>query len=796
MSRLIKAALLLLVIFSIAFGIILFRPSLVLSTLVRSNAAELGFEISSMLANRLGPNSTELAELVLLSDEQEIRMQGIRAEYSLSQLLAGRMQTIHIEHIELRWTTASEAITEEESTTLASLLEAFDAVPVETLILPELRLLASNEDYEIALGLQSPPLHIEGRAKLRAVPDTVIEFDIRRSSPTDLEVVSNVLLAGELAADANIALKARDTDTRVAFTSTLPVQSFRDQLAQYLPADTVILNGRLSLQGNFEVRQIFEDPSFANISIRLDSPNSQLLVNQESQLGSADMQLQLPLDIMGSIADLSGEFQFELSPLVGIGNWSLEDAHINAQTKFDNTALQCTSPSSCNMQSDWQSDLLSWRYDAYSGEELSLSAALRFNYSNEEMRVAADLVQIAIPAINSSTDSTGLSISSNLQLNEVELRVGDFISGGFNFSSSELKLGNSYADVISPAYAGKVQLEQDILTGILELDVNQSLRLGVGLQHFFLRDTGDAMLQIAAHDFSDAAPLSSLFSLQDFDADIVAGAVEGLANISWSKQVDESWRFGGPIALKLDGLSGYYQDYFFVDLSTDLFAEATTPLGMKITNPARASLKRLDVGLPLEDISWQYRFDSLTGELQIDDFTTAVLGGSLSIAAMQYDPNETRQQVDIVLADLNVESIVGLADYPGVYADGLVSGYLPFIVAGDHITIEKGLVGALNPGGNIRYTPTSSQPSSNQSLQLVNQALSNYQYQTMNTEVFYGDDGELLLALQLRGYNPDMNNGQAINLNVNITDNIPSLLKSLQASRVITDELERFMQRP
>ncbi len=796
MSRLIKAALLLLVIFSIAIGIILFRPSLVLSTLVRSSAAELGFEISSMLANRLGPNYTELAELVLLSDEQEIRMQGIRAEYSLSQLLAGRIQSIHIEHIELRWLAASEAIPEEEPTTLASLLEVFDAVPVDTLILPELRLLASNEDYEIELGLQSPPLHVEGRAKLRAVPNTAIEFDIRRSSPTNLDVVSKVLLAGELAADANIGLKARDTDTGVALTGTLTVQSFREQLAQYLPADTIFLNERLSLQGNFEVRQIFDDPSFANISIRLDSPNSQLLVNQESQLGSADMQLQLPLDIVGSIADLSGEFQFELSSLVGIGSWSLEDAHINAQTKLDNTALQCTSVSSCNIQSDWQSNLLSWRYDEYSGEELSLSAALRFNYSNEEMRVATDLVQIAIPAINSSTDNTGLSISSNLQMNEVELRVGDFISGGFNFSSSEFQLGNSYADLISPAFSGKVQLEEDILTGILELDINQSLRLGVGLQHFFLRDTGDAMLQIAAYDFSDAAPLTSLFALQDFDADIVAGAVEGLANISWSKQVDESWRFGGPIALKLDGLSGYFQDYFFVDLSTDLFAEATTPLGMKITNPARASLERLDVGLPLEDSSWQYRYDSLTGELQIDDFTTAVLGGSLSIAALQYDPNETRQQIDIVLADLNVESIVDLAEYPGVYADGLVSGYLPFTVTGDYITIEKGLVGAVNPGGNIRYAPASSQPSSNQSLRLVNQALSNYQYQTMNTEVFYDEEGELLLALQLRGYNPDMNNGQAINLNVNITDNIPSLLKSLQASRVITDELERFMQRP
>ena len=66
----------------------------------------------------------------------------------------------------------------------------------------------------------------------------------------------------------------------------------------------------------------------------------------------------------------------------------------------------------------------------------------------------------------------------------------------------------------------------------------------------------------------------------------------------------------------------------------------------------------------------------------------------------------------------------------------------------------------------------------------------------MCAEVFYDEDGELLLNVQLQGRNPDMNDGQAINLNVNITDNIPSLLKSLQASRVITDELERFMSLP
>ena len=140
--------------------------------------------------------------------------------------------------------------------------------------------------------------------------------------------------------------------------------------------------------------------------------------------------------------------------------------------------------------------------------------------------------------------------------------------------------------------------------------------------------------------------------------------------------------------------------------------------------------------------------------------------------------------------------MVNLVDYPGLHADGLISGYLPFILEGNKITIHQGLLGALNPGGSIRYRPANSTPASNPGMRLVNEALSNYQYQHMNTEASYDENGDLLLKVQLQGANPDMNSGQAINLNVNITDNIPTLLKSLQASRDITDELERVMQRP
>lgn len=796
MSRTKKAAIVLLILISTPIGIALLRPDLVLNTLAKSTLSQLGFEISSLEVIHLGIHSTALDQLVLSSEDQHIVLSRLHAQYSLSQLLAGTLQSISIGKIELRTLSSSNLPSDEAGTTLASLLDIFDALPVSDITLPNIELLTYDNSYKIGLGLQSPPLRLAGDAEFEALPDTIIEFDIRRTDSRDLTIQSRAMLAGALASESEIDLNVAESAVTVTANSVLFSEPLRAQLEKFIPATTAILNDSLSVQSNFEVRELFGNPAISQLSLTLDSPSSLLQISQESDLGGNTMQLRLPLSAQGEIATSTGELQFALSEISGSGSWALEDATAQSEHRFGNTQLHCTSFSSCDMQSDWQSNLISWRYGEYLGENTSVTAPLRFNYSNDEMRLAADLVQVSIPSITSSAESAISKLATDFQLDEMEFRVGDVISGGFNFSSSEFSLENSIAVISNPAYSGKLQLEEDTLTGILEIDLNQNLRLGVGLQHFFLRDTGDVVLQLAAYEFTETEPLSALINPKGIDADIVAGQLEGLANISWSKQLDDSWRFGGPIALKLDQLSGYYADYFFVDLNTDLFAEATTPLGMQVANPASASLGRIDIGLPLENLSWQYRFNTLTREVQIIDFDTNLLGGKLSIAAARYNPARDRQQVDVVLSDIRVDSLVNLAEYPGLEADGLISGYIPFIIEGDTISIEKGLVGALKPGGSIRYTPASSLPSSNPSLQLVNDALSNYQYQTMNTEVFYGEDGELLLNVQLQGRNPDMNNGQAINLNVNISDNIPSLLKSLQASRVITDELERFVSRP
>ncbi|MEZ7831089.1 MAG: YdbH domain-containing protein [Gammaproteobacteria bacterium] len=791
-----KTVIVLLILISTVLTIALLRPELVLSTLAKPTLSELGFEISSLEVNHLGTNSLALEQLVLISKEQRVVLSRLYAQYSLSQFFAGTAQSISIGKIELRSLSSPGSPIDEADTTLAAMLDAFDALPVSEITLPNVELLSSDQSYLIGFGLQSPPLRIVGDAQFEALQDTVIEFEVQRTAPKNLTAETRTLVAEVLVLESKIDLNIAENAIAVAATSSLFTEPLQAQLEEFIPSATAIMTERLSLQSNFEVQELFGNTAITQLSLVLDSPNSHLQISQESDRVSNAMQLRLPLSVQGNIATSTGEMQLNLSEIYGSGSWTLEDATSQSKHSFENTQLHCTSFTRCDMQSDWQSDLISWRYGEYIGENTRVTAPLRFNYSNDEIRLAADLVQILVPSVRTSAESVISELATSLQLNELEFRAGDVISGGFNFSSSEFRLDNGIADISNPAYSGKLKLEKDTLTGVIEVDIDQRLRLGIGLQHFFLRDTGDVVLKLAPYEFTEAGPLSTLITPKELEADIVAGQIEGLANISWSKQLDDSWRFGGPIALKIGQLSGYYADYLFVDLNTDLFAEATTPLGIQVSNPASASLSRIDIGLPLEELSWQYRFNTLIGEIQIFDFDTSLLDGKLSIPAASYNSAGDRQQVDVVLTDLRVDSVIALAEYPGLEADGLISGYLPFIIDGDTISVEKGLVGALKPGGSIRYTPANSVLSSDPGLQLVNDALSNYQYQTMDTEVFYFEDGELLLNVQLQGSNPDMNNGQAINLNVNITDNIPSLLKSLQASRVITDELERFVSKP
>jgi hypothetical protein len=113
---------------------------------------------------------------------------------------------------------------------------------------------------------------------------------------------------------------------------------------------------------------------------------------------------------------------------------------------------------------------------------------------------------------------------------------------------------------------------------------------------------------------------------------------------------------------------------------------------------------------------------------------------------------------------------------------------------GTNITIEDGRLQSDAPGGVIRYLSddeTIDAVAPDTQLSIVTQALNNFEFDSLTSDVNYTESGDLKLQMRLSGINPDMDATQPVILNLSVENNVPQLLRSLRAVRSIEDILER-----
>lgn len=141
---------------------------------------------------------------------------------------------------------------------------------------------------------------------------------------------------------------------------------------------------------------------------------------------------------------------------------------------------------------------------------------------------------------------------------------------------------------------------------------------------------------------------------------------------------------------------------------------------------------------------------------------------------------------------VGLEELFALQEFEAIEVSGRVGADMPVTIGGGVVTISAGTLTGEPPGGVIRYRPgLKYDKNDNSSIAVVSRAMSNFEYKTLTSKVDLSKDGDLKLTLQLTGRNPDLAEKRPIVLNLGVEENVPQLLKSLQAARAVEDILTK-----
>jgi len=171
-----------------------------------------------------------------------------------------------------------------------------------------------------------------------------------------------------------------------------------------------------------------------------------------------------------------------------------------------------------------------------------------------------------------------------------------------------------------------------------------------------------------------------------------------------------------------------------------------------------------------------------------------MFGGTFSASNINLDPENIDFSNVINLENIQLGELLSVEQ--GIEGKGTIDGQLPVVVTANSITVSNGQLRARPPGGVIRYNgavPKAAIESSPQ-LQLAIDALKNFHYKVLDITASYAENGKMLLKVRLEGRNPEMQNSRPINFNLNVTEDVPSLIKSLMLTRDISDGLQKRIE--
>lgn len=237
-------------------------------------------------------------------------------------------------------------------------------------------------------------------------------------------------------------------------------------------------------------------------------------------------------------------------------------------------------------------------------------------------------------------------------------------------------------------------------------------------------------------------------------------------------------------------------------------AEVNLELGVNIldqrlhANIGRLSIHAINPGIPLNAISvsganYQASLEQpLAGILAWDSIYAQLLNGHVYVAGHSARIDQD-SQITVEVDNLELQELIRVYPTEGLEGDGIIDGKIPLTFSIHGISVEQGRLAARQPG-RLRFTSSELEQMSrsNPGLQILNQALEDFHFKVLTSDLSFAKDGKLVLSMRLEGNNPNFERGRPIHFNFNLEQNLFALLASIQLTNQVNDLiLQRLQQR-
>lgn len=424
-------------------------------------------------------------------------------------------------------------------------------------------------------------------------------------------------------------------------------------------------------------------------------------------------------------------------------------------------------------------------------------------YLAAEADLSSFQLQLAQPA---SLSIQQMTVDADTRLQQLVTTLTDLSMSGNVSSPSAIKLHSNYqlsaGRLEHPLLHTQTWSAAGSLSGVLaKLEANATISNTAGLQldsSWSLQNsnlTGELKLQEIF--FRAGNPLRE--TLLDWPAlvEFNNGRLSGQASIQLPDQapLQASGRITG------SGLGGIVNRSELAKLDFSAYFRIDQDNQLRLDIP-KLTVGELDPGVPVQQLtllagSYYGLLDRLAaGTAAWQTIGGHLLGGEFTLPAHRIRLN-TENRLQLQLSGIQLQE--ALTQYPaeGLSGQATIDGTLPLLVSAQGVFVEQGQLQARQPGTlQFQSEQIRAMGRSNPGMQLVAEALEDFHFNVLSSKLDYEPSGKLLFNIRLEGKNPAVENGRPIHLNLNLEEDLPALLASIQLGNHVSETIqERIRQR-